>query len=223
MSLRTTVIATALAAGITVALAPAAGAASAPGSGTAPRNISVWSDCPEDPALNEFVTGKNADKGAYYLCVDAVRKARTPETEYAIVQAFWALGSPVACTPLGDREGDSYDSSSLISRSYASAGLDRFIIDGNSLNSAQILGQNGETRPDFIVATKKAKPGDILGYRTTTRAKLYFVNMSVGSGSVITAAGACGDVVRVTDTVKSRKKGPTAVGVYYVDPALARN
>lgn len=222
MTLRTTLTAVGLAAGLTLALAPAASATSTPGGGAEPRNISVWTDCPEDPALNEFVTGKSADKGAYYLCVEAVRKARTPEAGYAIVQAFWALGSPVACVPTEDREGDSYDSSSLISRAYAAAGLDRFTVEGNSLNSAQILGQNGESLPDFMVATNKAKPGDILGYRTTTRAKLYFVNMSVGRGSVITAAGACGDVVRVTDTVKSRKKGPTLVGAYYVDPDLAR-
>lgn len=211
------------AAGLTAALAGGLATAPAVTAAAAPtgQHIMPWQDCPEDPALNEYVTGKNADKGAYFLCVSAVQKARTVEAGYALVQAFWALGSPITCSPSDDREGDAYDSSSLVSRSYAAAGLDKFRPDDQSLSAVQLLGQNGDTRPDFIIPAKKAKPGDILGYQAATRAKLYFVTMSTGSGSVITAAGACGDVVRVTDTTKTRKKGPIYLGAYYVDPTKA--
>lgn len=188
--------------------------------GQARLPITVWQDCPTDPALDEFVTGKFEGKSAYSLCVKAVRKARTVEAGAALVSAFWSLGEPLALTGEG-REDTAYDAGSLVSRSFAYAGLSAFQPGGQSLTSAQILGRSGYALPDFMDKMKKGKPGDIVGLEIK-KSKLVSASISIGGGAVISAAGLCGsEFVCVADNPKPNKKQARKLGPYAVIPALA--
>lgn len=189
------------------------------------HRISAWQDCPTDPLLDQFVEGSNAGKSAYGLCVKAARKARTGESERAVIYAFWVLGSPIVCPSDPDREGESYDSSSLVSRAYRSAGLEAFEVDGRSLTTSEIFGTDGNELPDWAtkVKAKKAKPGDIWGYRFND--SVLGVELGIGGGASITAMGPCGSTVKVDDLLTKKVKKSSKVkslGVIKVDPELAR-
>lgn len=187
--------------------------------------VAKWQDCPTSADLNAFVTGRSAGRSAYSLCVEAASKAPTPEAAGAVVSAFWALGSLIACPPPGpgDRDGSEYDPGSLVSRSYAYSGLKGFQPGGKSMSSAQILGMSGFKAPKFLTKTRQVAPGDILGYRWGSKAMpSYFVDLSIGGGAVISARGMCGESVRVMNVAKTSAKGPFSVATLRVLPAKAR-
>lgn len=177
--------------------------------------------CPtNDDVPAESLTGNAAGKDVQALCEAALAGARTAEAAQAISYAFWALGSDIVCVGQ-DRMGDrSYDTSSLIARAYASAGLTALAGDNWAISSRDIIGWDGVARADWSIKTKRAKPGDIIGYKTALKHSR-ITDMRITKNLVITAAGMCGtDIVRLADTLKNKGK-LKRTGYYYVDPELA--
>jgi hypothetical protein len=178
--------------------------------------------CPtNDDVPAEALTESAANVNVQALCEKAVKGARTPEAGEAIKYAFWALGSQLACTA-EDRTADrTYDTSSLIARAYASAGLTALAGEDWAVSSRNIIGWDGVPRADWSIKSKSAKPGDVIGYKVATP-NVRVTDMRISKKLVITAAGVCGsDVVRLADTLQNGD-GIKRVGYYYIDPELAR-
>lgn len=207
------------------ALIAVAGLAASPANAATDPETPVYEtlSCPSNSDVPaEALTGKAAGVNIKKLCEKSVKKAATVEAGEAIIYAFWALGSDVVC-PTGDRMGDrQYDTSSLIARAYASAGLDALAGDDWAVSSRNIIGWDGVPRADWSVKVKRAKPGDIIGYKTgskTSRVTDMFITKKLS----ITAAGSCaGDIVTLGDALKTGGS-IKRTGYYTIDPALARS
>jgi len=84
-------------------------------------------------------------------------------------------------------------------------------------------------RADWSVKTKKAKPGDVIGYRNPG-GNSYWVEMKITNKLVVTAAGSCANdgspksIVRLDNISKPKggKNSAKRVGFYWIDPELAR-